>query len=213
MGIHMFQTRYDAADQLLPLLEKYKNNPDAIIVAIPRGGLELGYVLAKKLCLPLDVIFTKKIGFPSNPEYAIGAASEKHIFLDSNFKNRPELQEYIAHEVATIRKIIKERNETYRKNMPPFSLQDKIVIIVDDGVATGNTLLITLALVKEYNPKKIVVALPVASKEALQKIKECADEVVCVEVPDVFYSVSQFYRNFEQVDDAQAIKLLRDANT
>lgn len=208
----MFQTRYDAAEQLLPFLEKYKNNPDALLLAIPRGGLELGYILAKGLHLPLDVIFTKKIGFPLNPEYAIGAVSEKHAFVENKF-NTPELQHYIVHEIEVIRKIIKERNETYRKGMPPFSLKDKDVIIVDDGVATGNTLLITIKLIKEYGPKKIIVALPVASKEALQKVKEHADDVICLLVPEIFYGVGQFYMNFHQVDDDQAIALLHEANS
>ncbi len=208
----MFQNRFDAAEKLLPFLEKYKSNPDALVLAIPRGGLELGYILAKGLHIPLDVIFTKKIGYPQNPEFAIGAVSEKHVFLNSDFKDAPELQDYLTHEVATIRKLLKERNETYRKNMAPFSLLNKIVILVDDGVATGNTILTTLELIKEYKPKKIVVALPVASQEALKKIKENADEVICVDNPEIFYSVGQFYKSFQQVDDAQAIKLLQDAN-
>ena len=133
----MFQDRFDAAQKLLPLLEKYRSNPNALILAIPRGGLELAYVLAKGLDLPLDVIFTKKIGYPSNPEYAIGAVSELHVFLNEAFKNIPELQGYIARKVDEIRKVIKERMIKYRKGMPPFNIQDKIVIVVDDGVATG----------------------------------------------------------------------------
>lgn len=208
----MFQDRFDAAQKLLPLLEKYRSNPNALILAIPRGGLELAYVLAKGLDLPLDVIFTKKIGYPSNPEYAIGAVSELHVFLNEAFKNIPELQGYIARKVDEIRKVIKERMIKYRKGMPPFNIQDKIVIVVDDGVATGSTMLSTLALIKEYKPKKIVVALPVASAEAVKKIKENADEVVCVSVPEHFLSVNQFYKKFEQVDDQEAMRLLQEAN-
>ncbi len=208
----MFQDRFDAAEKLVPLLEKYKNNANAIILAIPRGALELGYVLAKKLQLPLDVIFTKKIGFPGNPEYAIGAASERHVFLNPPFNTMPDLKDYITDEVKKIRTIIKERNETYRKGMSPFDIKDKIVLVVDDGIATGNTLLATIALIKEYHPKKIVVALPVAPAEALEKIKEQVDEVFCVTVPRIFHSVSQFYTHFEQVDDHTAIELLRKAH-
>lgn len=208
----MFKDRFDAAQKLVPLLSKYKDDSEAIVLAIPRGGLELGYVLAKKLELPLDVIFTKKIGLPANPEYAIGAVSEKQVYIDENFKNNPELQKYIDQEVQNIRKVIKARNELYRKNMPPFDITNKTVIIVDDGVATGKTLLVTLHLVKEYNPKKIVVALPVAPQEALQNIKEYADEVVCALVPEVFYSVGQFYIDFHQVEDDEAQKLLQEAN-
>ena len=208
----MFENRFDAAEKLLPLLEHYKANPDTIILAIPRGGLELGYVLARGLELPLDVIFTKKIGLPEYPEYAIGAVSDAHVFLASNFKDIPDLQEYIAHEVEEIRNTIKERTIKYRRGMPPFNIQNKTVIVIDDGIATGSTLLATLALIKEYKPKKIVIALPVAPPDALKKIQEKADEVVCVIVPEIFYSVGQFYKHFAQVEDSEAIKLLRDAN-
>ncbi len=209
----MFQNRFDAAKKLIPILEKYKSDPDAIILAVPRGGLELGYVLAKELNLPLDVIFTKKIGLPENPEYAIGAASDRHIFLNIPYANMTELQDYVAHEVKSIRDIIKERNQKYRQGMPLFNIKNKTVIVVDDGVATGSTLLATLALIKEYEPKKIVVALPVASVEAFKKIKSVADEVVCLSVPEIFYSVGQFYENFDQVDDQEAIRLLKEANS
>ena len=208
----MFKNRFDAAYTLVPLLKKYQSDPNAVVLAIPRGGLELGYILAQELKLPLDVIFTKKIGSPLNPEYAIGAVSELSIFLNDEFKNLPDFQQYAAQEAAKIREVIKERNLKYRHNMPPFNVHDKTVIVVDDGVATGNTLLATLALLKGYQPKKIVVALPIASYSALKKIEKNADEVVVFAVPEVFYSVSQFYEEFEQVDDQEAIHLLHKAN-
>jgi predicted phosphoribosyltransferase len=208
----MFKDRFDAAEQLLPLLAEYKSKPDTIVIAIPRGGLELGNVLAKGLNLPLDVIFSKKIGLPINPEFAIGAVSDKQVFVNDRFKDVPELQEYIAQQVKEIRTIIKERNAMYRKNMPPLDLANKTVIVVDDGVATGNTLLTTIALLREYKPKKIVVALPVCPPDTFARIKQHADQVVCVIIPAVFYSVGQFYINFNQVDDQEAIRLLREAN-
>lgn len=208
----MFNDRFDAARQLAPLLKQYKSDPNAIILAIPRGGLELGSVLAHKLHLPLDIILSKKIGFPGNPEAAIGAVSEKHVFVDERFKNIAQLQEYIAQEVTKIRTLLAQRNKQYREGMPPFTIQNKTVIVVDDGVATGNTLLATLALIKQYNPHKIIVALPVAPPDILQRLKEMADEVVCLEVPTYFISVGQFYKQFNQVDDQEAIRLLHEAN-
>lgn len=211
-NMSLFIDRFDAAEKLVPLLQKYQAQPNTIVLAIPRGGLELGNVLAKRLHLPLDVIFTKKIGLPYNPEYAIGAASDAHVFVNKEFAYMPELQTYIQQEVASIRKVIRERTETYRHNLPPFVIKDKTVIVVDDGVATGSTLLATLALIKEYQPQKIVVALPVAPKHTLEKITHEADEVVCYATPEPFYSVGQFYQRFEQVDDEHAIKLLEEAN-
>jgi putative phosphoribosyl transferase len=208
----MFEDRFDAAEKLLPMLDKYKSDPNAIVLAIPRGGLELGYVLAKGLNLPLDVIFTKKIGYPGQPEYAIGAASEFHVFVEPEYKNKIELQDYINKQVTLIREVIKERNLKYRKNLPPFNIENKTVIVVDDGVATGSTMLVTLELLKKFKPKKIVIALPVASSEAIKKIKLACDEVICYAVPEIFYGVGQFYRNFDQVEDEDAIKLLHEAN-
>jgi len=208
----MFEDRFDAGKKLTPLLKKYSHNPNAIILAIPRGAIEIGYVLSKNLHLPLDVIFTKKIGAPLNPEYAIGAISSKHVFINDEFKHIPALGPYIHEQTALIRDTIKEREKLYRKNMPPFDITNKIVIIVDDGVATGNTLLATIALVKEYHPQKIVIALPVCSKEAYEKIAPMVDELICERIPSIFYSVGQFYQRFEQVDDLEAIKLLHEAN-
>lgn len=208
----MFENRFDAAHQLVPELKKYANNPDALVVAIPRGGLQLGSVLAKELHLPLDVIFTKKIGYPGQPEYAIGAVSLDHLFVRQDYLDDPQLSDYIKQQTPLIRKLLHERAAQYRGNKPPLDLKDKIVIVVDDGVATGNTLLATLALIKEAKAQKIVVALPVSPVETLERIREHADEVVCLQVPAFFLGVGQFYRNFEQVEDAEAIRLLQEAH-
>jgi predicted phosphoribosyltransferase len=208
----MFENRFDAAEQLARQLIQYKSHSNTVILAIPRGGLELGYVLAQRLNLPLDIIFSKKIGAPFNPETAIGAVSEKHVFIDERFKNIPELQEYITQEIKKIRVIIAQRTLHYRAGMPPFHITHKTVIVVDDGVATGHTLLATIELIKCYNPSTIIVALPVASPEALALIKHVADEVVCLLSPSYFMSVGQFYKTFNQVDDQEAIQLLHKAN-
>jgi putative phosphoribosyl transferase len=210
--MRQFANRFDAAYQLVPLLEKYTGNSDAIIIAIPRGGLELGYVLARELQLPLEVVLTKKIGFPGNPEYAIGAVSLEHVDISPEFIQMPELEEYIAHQIIDVRKLLHERNILYRGNKPPISLMNKVVIVVDDGVATGSTLLATLVLIKKNNPLKIIVALPVASPGALRRIRAQVDELICLEVPIAFMSVGQFYSKFDQVNDSEAIRLLHEAN-
>lgn len=207
----MFKDRYDAAYQLVPHLMQYRDNPDALIIAIPRGSLEIGSVLAHELHLPLDVIFTKKIGYPGNEEFAIGAVSLHHIMLSPNFTHLSELRPYIEEQTAIIRKLLHERALHYRGNKPPLQLQDKIVIVVDDGVATGNTLMATLSLIKADKPHKIIVALPVAPPSAYQRIRAMVDEIVCLEVPEHFMSVGQFYERFDQVDDEEAIRLLREA--
>jgi len=208
----LFKDRFDAARQLAAKLKQYANNPNAVVLAIPRGGLQLGNVLAHELHVPLDVVFTKKIGYPGNPEYAIGAVSAHHVFISPDFVNMPELHEYIMRQAESIRILLHQRAVEYREGMPPLDVTNKIVIVVDDGVATGNTLLATLALLAEDNPLKIVVALPVASRSAFELLQKKVDELICLYVPDVFFGVGQFYDNFEQVDDAEAIRLLHEAN-
>ena len=208
----MFKDRFDAAYQLVPYLKKYNNDHNAIVLAIPRGGLQLGSILAHELHLPLDIILTKKIGFPGNPEYAIGAASLQHIMVTKDFLDMPELRPYIAQQVAQIRKLLHKRSVEYRHNKPPLKLTNKIVIVVDDGVATGNTLMATLALIKQDKPQKIIVALPVAAPTALERLRQEVDEVICLQSPENFASVGQFYEHFDQVDDQEAIQLLHKAN-
>lgn len=208
----MFKDRYDAAYQLVPYLKQYSNDPTAIVIAIPRGGLELGYVLAKQLHLPLDISLTKKIGYPGNPEYAIGAVNQQEVTISPEFENIPELQNYLDQQIAQIRQLLLERNKLYRGNKPPLDLYDKVVIVVDDGVATGNTLLTTLSLIKKSKPQKIIVALPVGPAAMCEQLHTEADEVICLEVPKLFFGVGQVYEQFNQVDDKEAIRLLHEAN-
>ena len=181
-------------------------------MAIPRGALEIGAVLSKELQLPLDVILTKKIGYPGNLEYAIGAMSMDTVLIDKRaLEFSGELQAYLKQEVIVTKELLQERSKAYHGDRTPLSLTDKIVIVTDDGIATGRTLDVTIDLIKKQHPKKIIVAVPVGSKEALNQIKKKVDEVICLEVPEVFTSVSQLYLSFAQVDDERAIALLQES--
>jgi len=206
----MFEDRFDAGRKLALHLQQYKNNPEALILAIPRGALEIGAVLSKELQLPLDVILTKKIGYPGNPEYAIGAMTKDTVIIDKRaLEFSGEMQAHLKQEITNIKDLLEKRSIAYHDMREPLSLTDKIVIVTDDGIATGKTLELTIDLIKKKNPKKIIVAVPVASKEALNHIRKKVDEVVCLMVPDIFMSVSQWYQKFDQVDDEQAIQLLQ----
>jgi putative phosphoribosyl transferase len=206
----MFKDRFDAGHKLAEKLQKYKDDSNAVILAIPRGALEIGSVLSRELHIPLDVILTKKIGYPGNPEYAIGAMSLETIIIDRRaIEFSGELESYLKKEVEEIRQLLHERSKAYHGNKEPISLENKIVIVTDDGIATGRTLEVTLDLIKKQHPAKIIVAVPVASKEAINLIKKKVDEVICLEVPDFFMSVSQWYDHFDQVNDEQAIALLQ----
>lgn len=209
----MFLDRYDAAQQLAIRLDQYTDNKEVIILAIPRGALEIGSVLAKELHAPLDVIFSKKIGAPGDPEYAIGTVSMDDVTLAPHAQGDPTLQSHIQEQIKEIRAKLEERSKQYRGNKPPLDLKDKIVILTDDGIATGNTLMLAVQLIKTQNPKKIIVAIPVGPQGAIEKIQKKVDEVICLLIPDSFMGISQFYRSFPQVEDEKAIELLKEANT
>ena len=212
--MNLFQDRLDAARQLAGPLQKYKNKPDTLLLAVPRGGLELGHLLAKELHLPLDIVLSKKIGYPNNPEFAIGAVSLDHHIVEERFLQTGEVSpQYIDQEVKRLQALLKERNLQYHGNKAPPSLKGKTVIVVDDGVATGQTLLLTLTLLREQGVKKIVVAIPVGPPHAIETLKEHADEVICLITPENFYAIGQFYARFDQVEEEQAIRLFKEANS
>ncbi len=205
----MFPDRFAAAKEMAKKLQKYKNDKNAIVLAIPRGGLQTGYVLAKELNLKLDIVLTKKIGYPGNEEYAIGSVSLNGKFVNEEHRDLPS--DYIEREVKRIRKILRKRYKKYLGNRKPAQLKNKTVILTDDGVATGSTLLAAVDLVRQEEPKKIVVAVPVGPTETIERIKRKADEVVCLLTPDPFYAIGQFYQEFPQVEDGEAIRLLKEA--
>ncbi|SKB26383.1 phosphoribosyltransferase [Maribacter arcticus] len=207
----MFEDRNDAGTQLAKKLTKFKEE-NVVVLAIPRGGLPVGAQVAKSLQAPLDVVLTKKIGYPTNKEYAIGAISLESIVLTNAMGIE---KSYIDQETARIRKTLRERYNQYYKHQSPANLKNKTIIIVDDGVATGNTLLATIELVYKQNPSKIIIAIPVAPASAIYKISntENVDEVICILIPDNFRAVGQFYKNFEQVTDQKAIQILEKTNS
>ena len=202
----MFKDRIDAGTQMAEKLLKFKNEK-VVVLAIPRGGLPIGAIVAKALNAPLDVALTKKIGHPNHKEYAIGAVSLKDMVLTDS---KGVTQGYIIEETKRIRKKLQQRYDQYYNKRSPQNIEDKTVIIVDDGIATGNTLLATIELVSKQSPKKIIVAIPVAPSSALKKLESTAkvDEVICLQVPFNFQAVGQFYDEFGQVSDKEAISTL-----
>lgn len=208
-----FKDRFDAGEKLAEKLMQYKNNKQTIIIAIPRGGVEIGSALATQLHLPLGVIFAKKIGAPHNPELAIGAVTAHEMMIDPLYENNPMISaQYIKDEVERIRNAIQKKIDQYRHEKAPIILKDKTVIVTDDGIATGNTMRLVIQHIKKQKAKKIIVALPVGPADEINRIKTMVDEVVCLETPPFFYGVSQFYQRFEQVDDEKAIALLDKVN-
>lgn len=208
----MFLNREEAGKLLADKLLEYSNLKNAIIIAIPRGGVPVGYEVAKKLRLPLEIVLSKKIGHPYNKEYAIGAVTLKNKILGEAAYEVSN--EYIKEETEHIRDILKQWHQWYYGDKKPLNLKDKIVIIVDDGVATGNTLISCVQLIQQQEPSEIIVALPVASRSAVKKIKELSfvNTVVCLGQPLGFHAVGQYYEDFGQTSDQEVIELLKKAN-
>ncbi len=202
-----FKDRVEAGKSLAKALEKYKGE-DAVVYALPRGGVILGYEVARDLHAPLDLIITRKIGYPGNEECAVCAVAEDgHMICDQSAASMldPEwLEDQAKKEMLEARR----RREVYLKGQEPLKADGKIAIVVDDGVATGLTLLLAIGELKHRNPKKIVVAVPVASRDAAARIGEEADDLVALEVPIYFQAVGAYYQSFPQTSDEEVIGLL-----
>lgn len=202
----MIHNRESAARELAQRLQKYKGE-QGVVLAIPRGGVPVGAPIAKSLGMPLEVTLSKKIGHPANPEFAIGSVSLKSVAVDE----RAEVPaEYVEREVKRIRESLKQKYDLFMGNRQHVPLNDKLVIIVDDGIATGKTLEATVKLVKTENPKKIVIAVPVAPPEAIERFRSMVDEVICLLTPPFFQAVGQFYEEFTQTSDEEVIQLLQE---
>lgn len=197
----MFRDRIEAGALLAPKLKKYKNDP-GIVLAIPRGGIPVAYAVVRELGFPLEVILTKKIGHPTNSEYAIGAASLNDYFI---VPHEGVTDEYINKELQRIRSRLKEMYIKFMGDKEPENLAGKTVIIIDDGIATGNTLMGTINVLRKSKPGKIVIGVPVASKSAVLKLAREVDEVVAVTIPDEFYGVGASYDNFDEVSDEEVL--------
>jgi len=204
----MFADRYDAGRQLARALAKYKGKKNVLILAIPRGALQLGGVLHDELKAPLDIIVTKKIGHPMSEEYAIGAVGPggEYFVSEGSVDVSPE---YIEGERKRLETLVEEKYSRYRGERPRPDVRGKTVILVDDGIATGSTLIAAIHVLRKQKPAKIVVAVPVAPADGLARVKAEADEVVCLLVPEDFYAIGQFYDDFPQVDDEEAIAILK----
>ena len=200
----IFQDRIDAGLALCKHLQHYKN-VDGVVLAVPRGGVPVALPVARILQLPLELILSKKIGHPMHKEFAIGAVSLTGQVISPNAFASAE---YIQQETLHIREQLRTMYKKFMGDKQPTPIKGKIVIIIDDGVATGHTLLSTIEMIKKEGPKKMVIAVPVACKQAAQKLSDVVDEFVCAWVPSHFRSVGEFYSDFTQVSDEDVITML-----
>ncbi|WP_132061306.1 phosphoribosyltransferase [Halorussus amylolyticus] len=210
-GADRFRDRTDAGRRLAGAVDERDVNAD-IVLAIPRGGLPLGREVADALSLPLDIIVASKIGAPGNPEYAIGAvASDGSAWLDDGaIEQVGASDDYLEREREREAENAREKAETYRGDRDEPDLAGKTVLVVDDGVATGSTAIAAVRLAREKGAEHVVVAVPVGPPSTVTDLEAEADEVICPKVTSAFRGVGQFYENFEQVTDEEAMAYLRD---
>ncbi len=208
----LFRNRTEAGKQLAQALGRLSK--DAVVLAIPRGGVVVGYEIASALNIPLDIIITKKIGAPDNPELAIGAVAEDGTYLlDENVVEMLGVpQDYILAEVERQKNEIRRRLKAYRAGAPNHEINGREVVLVDDGVATGSTLKAALRYLRKTGAKPIIVAVPVGPADTILELKGVSDRVVCLATPDPFYAIGEFYEDFDQTTDGEVIELLKRCN-
>jgi len=210
----IFQNREEAGRRLAVELQKYRYEPDGLVLALPRGGVAIGYQLSLELHLPLDVFITRKIGLPENPEYALGAISETgNIYLNPDAVGEFRLSYKDVQDLVQIqREEIHRRQRLYSRDLHPLSLKDRCVILVDDGVATGSTFFASVEAIRQESPLLLVAALPVGPVETIEKVKSLVDDLVVLAMPQPFRSVGEHYAEFAQVSDDEVVKYLNPAN-
>ena len=205
-------TLYDRAEagrELARLLKSYEKETP-IILGMPRGGVVVAYEIASLLHAPLDVIVTRKIGAPNQPEFAIGAIApgdivllNKEVIKDIQLSNT-EIQSLIDNETQEM----KRRLQLYRSNRPALDVKNKTVIVVDDGLATGLTALAAIRSLRQWHPKKIILAIGACARDSAKRLQQEVDELICLLTPEPFYAVGQWYRYFDQTTDKEVIRLL-----
>lgn len=205
-----FRDRRDAGRRLAEALGAYRARRP-FVLAIPRGGIVVGYEVAVSLDAPLDVVVPRKLRAPYNPELAIGAVtSDRSVYYDTPLLGTLGVpDDYLREEIAYQVEEIRRRLQVYRGDRPPPDLGGRSAIVVDDGIATGSTMIAALRSTRRMGPAVLVAAVPVAPPEGVDNLRREADDVVCLATPMMFYAVGQFYEDFSQTTDEEGIALLQ----
>ena len=209
----LFQDRSNAGRMLASRLKQFANRPDVVVLALPRGGVPVGYEVAKDLNVPLDVFIVRKLGVPGHEELAMGAIASGGVLLLNNHVVRalgiPE--SVINSAAAKEERELERREREYRDGRSPLDVQGKTVILVDDGLATGSSMRAAVQALKRKGASHIVVAVPVASSRTCEEFEPEVDQVICAATPEPFWAVGQWYTDFSQTGDEEVRDLLRRA--
>ena len=212
MRTRFFRDRRAAGQSLAEMLSEYRGRSDAIVIAIPRGGVPVGYEVAKALDLPFDVFIVRKLGVPGHEELALGAvASGGGVVLNDSIVeslgiSRATIEGVLEKEQLELRR----REEIYRGNRPAIAFKDKVILLIDDGLATGASIMAACQAIQHHHPAKIIVASPIASSEACDAIEAIlgSETCVCALTPDPLYSIGTWYQDFSQTNDDEVTELL-----
>ncbi len=209
----VFKDRNHAGEVLAELLSQ-RNPPEPVVLALPRGGVPLGKIVAEKLEAPLDLILVRKIGLPGQEEVAVGAVVDGDppilVFNEDIMESRHLSEDDLSHKIEEKIKQINERRSRYFADSKPVTIEGKTAIIIDDGMATGATALAAVRGLRERNPAKIILAVPVSSQEAYERLKAETDEIICPRVPELFYAVGAHFTIFGQVSDDEVIEIMKN---
>ena len=208
-----FFNRSEAGQFLAENLSDYANRDDVVVLALPRGGVPVAAEVAKKLNAPLDVFVVRKLGLPGHPELAMGAIASGGVrVFNGEVVNALRIPDEVIDAVSAEELVeLQRREKAYRADRPPLELEGKTVIVVDDGIATGSTMLAAVSALRQLNAARIVVATPVIAASTYREIQRAADEVAAVMVPEHFYAVGQWYEDFSQTSDEEVRELLAQA--
>jgi putative phosphoribosyl transferase len=205
----IFEDRMDAARRLAARLEDDYAGTRPLVLAIPRGAVPMARLIAQRLGGEFDVVLARKLGAPGNPEFAIGAIDEAgHAYIAEYAAQAGADEAYLEREKAHQVAVMRERRAQFTPHRAPIDPAGRTVIVVDDGLATGSTMIAALGSVRLHGPAKLVCAVPVAATDSLERVRPYADEIVCLDTPPFFHAVSQFYRHFPQVEDEEVKALL-----
>ncbi len=210
----IFDDRVDAGRQLAAKLGAYAGRKDVIVLGIPRGGVPVAFEVARALKAPLDIFLSRKLGVPGQEELAFGALATGGVrVLDRDLIAQVGISEREIDQIAaSVKKELERRARVYRGLRPALNVKGKTVLLVDDGIATGSSMLAAINALRQMEPARLVVAVPVAPYDTCKRLRSVVDELVCVDTPETFYAIGQFYGDFSQVRDEEVTELIRRAN-
>jgi putative phosphoribosyl transferase len=205
---HQFANRAEAAEALALRLQEYRGCKP-LVLAIPRGAVPMGKIIADRLHGELDIVLVRKLGAPFDPEYAIGAIDETGwTYLAPFLKRHGEKFLFIKQKKAHALEVLRQRRAQYTPDRPPINPHGRVAIVVDDGIATGSTMIAALHAIRAKHPAELICAIPVAPPKSVERIKPMTERVICLYAPTDFLGVGEFYRDFSPVEDREVVKIL-----